>query len=243
MGGKNLQYQYFEHIPAYADIASAFHNAFRGCIDLKKGPRDQQDFETIQKRFSHINEIETKLLKKAKNIYSLKSGKFEKFSPEEEKDILPDLTLEIIRVYACGQYAMDLADPYLEFWPELGAEVKFHKIEPLGGLLIKASGLKSRYSPANARTVYILFKGSPLEITDTLCTCHGGLRTIGGCAHAIAILIKLGQILGNIEPRQQTISEQILKRGLVLYNDQQDSSDSEDESSSSDSDSSVSDDD
>ena len=146
-------------------------------------------------------------------------------------------------MYACGQYAMDLTDPYLEFWPELGAEVKFHKMEPRGGLLIKASGLKSRYSPANARTVHILFKGSPLEITDTLCTCHGGLRTIGGCAHAIAILIKLGQILGNIEPRQQTISEQILKRGLVLYNDQQDSSDSEDESSSSDSDSSASDDD
>ena len=120
-------------------------------------------------------------------------------SPEEEKDTLPDLTLEVIRVYVCGQYAMDLADPYLEFWPELGAEVKFHKIEPLGGLLIKASGLESLYSPANARTVYILFKSSPLEITDTLCSCHGGLRTIGGCAHAIAILIKLGQILGNIE--------------------------------------------
>ena len=108
--------------------------------------------------------------------------------------------------------------------------------------MIKVSGLKSLYSPANARTVYILFKGSPLEITDTLCSCHGDLRTIGGCAHAIAILIKLGQILGNIEPRQQTISEQILKRGRLVQRPQ-DSSGSEDESSSSDSDSSASDDD
>ena len=116
-------------------------------------------------------------------------------------------------------------------------------MEPLDGLLIKASGLKSRYSAANTRTVYILFKGSLLEMMDTLCTCHCGLRTAGGCAHAIAILVKLGQVLGNIEPRQRTITEQILKRGLVLYNDQQDSSDSEDELSSGDSDSSASDDD
>ena len=87
----------------------------------------------------------------------MKSGNFEIFSPEEQKDILQDLTLEIIRVYACGQYAMDLADPYLEFWPELGAEVKFHEMESLGRLLIKASGLTSRYSLSNARTDYILF--------------------------------------------------------------------------------------
>jgi hypothetical protein len=26
-----------------------------------------------------------------------------------------------------------------------------------------------------------------LELTDTLCNCDGGLRTIGGCAHSVAI--------------------------------------------------------
>lgn len=234
LGGKNLQYQYFEHIPAYADIASAFHNAFRGCIDAKQGPRDDQDFKTMKTRIGHKNEIEHYLLAKVNNIYSLKSGKFESFSPEKQKDSLPDLTLEDIRVYACGQYAMDLADPYLEFWPELGSEVKFHKIKARGGILIKASGLKSRYSPSNSRTVFIFFKGSPYKIMDTLCTCHGGLRTIGGCAHAIAILIKLGQIVGNIEPRKPTASEQMLKRGLVLYNDTQESSDTESDAESDD---------
>ena len=51
---------------------------------------------------------------------------------------MPDLTLKTIRVYACGQYAMDLADPYFEFWPELGAEVKFHKMEPLRWIVDKS---------------------------------------------------------------------------------------------------------
>ena len=57
LGGRVLHFAYFEHIPAYADIASAFHNAFRGCIDRKTGVMDEQDFSTMEKRIGQKNEI------------------------------------------------------------------------------------------------------------------------------------------------------------------------------------------
>ena len=63
-----------------------------------------------------------------------------------------------------------------------------------------------------------MFKGDPLRITDTFCTCHVGARAIGGCAHALAVLILIGQLLGIgiIEPREPTRSEEMLIRGPVL---------------------------
>jgi len=240
LGGKTLHFAYFEHIPAYVDIASAFHNAFRGCIDSKKGDMDEQDFETMKARIAHKNEIGT-MLKKSKHRRTLKNGKFVRFSPEEEKSI-PEMSTESIRKYACGPYAMSLADPYVEFWRELGSEIKFSKYKSGNRVLIKATGLKSRYSPRNAREVFVLFKGDPLTLTDTLCSCHGGLRPIGGCAHAIAILILLGQRAGYLEQREPTRSELMLKRGLVLYDDSESEtsdSESDDSSSSSDTDSSA----
>ena len=138
---------------------------------------------------------------------------------------------------------MDLTDPYIEFWPQLGSEVKFYKNAPKDGLLIKATGLNSRCLPRDSREVYLFFKGDPFVITDTLCTCHGGLRTVGGCAHAVSILIMLGQISGNIAPREPTRLELMLKRSLVLYQNAESSdiesetSDDSDTSRSSDSDS------
>ena len=92
LGGKNLQYKYFEHIPAYVDIASALHNAFRGCIADEKGLMDEQDFEAMKSRIGRNNEIDAFLDIGKTGRCTLKSGTWERFSPEEKKSV-PDLSL------------------------------------------------------------------------------------------------------------------------------------------------------
>ena len=90
--------------------------------------------------------------------------------------------------------------------------------------------MKSRYSPRLGREVYLLFTGTPRTLSDTLCTCHGGLRPIGGCAHAIAVLLLLGQLTNRFVPADPTRSEEILKRALWYF--QHSDSESESESAS-----------
>ena len=53
-------------------------------------------------------------------------------------------------------------------------------------ILIQVKGMKSRFRSGVGRTVFVLFKNG--EIEDTLCNCESGQRTIGGCAHGIALL-------------------------------------------------------
>ena len=123
----------------------------------------------------------------------------------------------------------------MTFWSELDANIKFSYHKRPQTLLIKVSGLKSRFSPRLAREVFLLFKGAPAKLQDTLCSCHGGLRPIGGCAHAIAVLRLLGQLTGRIMPDPPTRSEEMLKRGVWHFqnSDSEDNSDtgSSDESS------------
>ena len=56
-------------------------------------------------------------------------------------------------------------------------------------------------------------------------------------AHAIAVLILFGQLIGNIEPLEVSRTELMLKRGLVLYRGNEDSSDTSDNDNSESSDS------
>jgi len=239
LGGRALHYSYFEHIPAYMDIACAISNAFRGCLDKKQGSNDVEDFKTMENRINHENEL-LRVLKKAKTgRYVLKRGKFARFDPETEQKTVPEMPEESVRPYACGPYAIKLVNPYVSFWAELGTEVKFWHLTSAERTVIKASGLKSRYSPRIGRQVFLLFKGSPRTLTDTLCTCHGGLRPIGGCAHAIAILLLLGQLTERIVAVEPTRSEITLKRALWYFqnSDSESSSESESGSESVDSDS------
>ena len=39
-------------------------------------------------------------------------------------------------------------------------------------------------------TIYLLYKSidGVMSLSDTMCNCDGGLRTIGGCAHSTAAL-------------------------------------------------------
>ena len=79
-------------------------------------------------------------------------------------------------------------------------------------MLSKCFSLKSRFSPRIARELFLLYNGVPLKLLDTLCSCHGGQRPIGGCAHAIAVLRLLSQLTNRVEPVQPTRSELMLKR-------------------------------
>ena len=106
LGGKELHFAYFEHIPKYMDIACAISNAFRGCLDAKKGVHDEQDFQTMKTRIDHQNEIQKLLKKSETNKRILKSGKFVRFVPEEEEKLVPIMSEDEIRTYACGPYAM-----------------------------------------------------------------------------------------------------------------------------------------
>ena len=175
LGGRALHFAYFEHIPEYMDIACAISNAFRGCLDAKQGSNDEQDFKTMKERMSHKNQIPALLKKSDANRYSLKNGKFVSFDPSEESKVSPEMTKQEIRVYACGPYAIKLANPYVAYWAELDTELKFSHYKTSRLILIKVTGLKSRFSPGVAREVYLLYKGSPLKLLDTLCSCHGGL--------------------------------------------------------------------
>ena len=66
---------------------------------------------------------------------------------------------------------------------------------------------------------------------DTLCTCHGKLRPIGGCAHAIAVLRLLGQLTHRIAPDEPSRSEKTLKRGLWYFQNSDSEEDTDTESS------------
>ena len=241
LGGKPVHFAYFEHIPQYMDIACAVSNAFRVCLDAKKGENDDQDFETMKNRMGHKNEIPPMLKKSPTNKLLLKNGKFTRFDPEEEIEVVPVMSMEEIRNYACGPYALKLATPYVTFWANIETNIKFSFHKTARRLLIKVAGLKSRFSPRISREVYLLFKNA--KLSDTMCTCHGGLRAIGGCAHAIAVLRLLGQLTDRIEPDKPTRSQTMLKRALWYFKENDYESDSESNEDVSSDDSFCSDDD
>ena len=158
LGGRVLHFAYFEFIPQYIDIACAISNPFRGCLDDKKGVNDENDFNTMRTRISHKNEILEVLKKSSTDKYILKEGKFTRFYPEEDEKSVPEKSREEIPSYACGPYAMKLSSPYVTFWGQIDAKLKFCVYKTPSLHLLKVSGLKSRFSPRLGRVVYLLFK-------------------------------------------------------------------------------------
>ncbi len=110
---------------------------------------------------------------------------------------------EKIREYATGNYAIALADPYLEQARENERTFKFFCARVNESrILVKATGLQ---------VVHLLYDTkSTHTLVDTHCTCDGGLRVIGGCAHAIAILRLLLELKGALPRSSVTKSRKIL---------------------------------
>ena len=99
----------------------------------------------------------------------------------------------MIRKFAFGNYAIGLSERYVRYSQKLlddnDREFRFLQCtEKLRGdmILVKLIGMKSRYRSGVGRTVYVLFRLG--EIEDTPCNCESGRRTIGGCAHGLALL-------------------------------------------------------
>ena len=87
------------------------------------------------------------------------------------------------------------------------------------GMLIKVSGLKSRFRGGQQRTVilhYTKVAGGALKLADTLCNCDGGRRVIGGCAHSIAVLRFLHEKKSGSNEPITTKSEQDLLQSFKI---------------------------
>lgn len=114
------------------------------------------------------------------------------FAKVSSLDDIPSMDLQEIRRYATGSYAIWLSLRYLVYARTLKRDVVIRKANIRRGLLLKISGLKSRFRSGKQRTVFLHYtkKGvnGSLRLTDTLCNCDGGRRVIGGCAHSVAIL-------------------------------------------------------
>lgn len=99
----------------------------------------------------------------------------------------------MIRKFSFGDYAIGLSERYVRHSQKLldkdDKDFRFlqnSKKLSNGMILIQVKGMKSRFRSGVGRTVFVLFKNG--EIEDTLCNCESGQRTIGGCAHGIALL-------------------------------------------------------
>ena len=98
-----------------------------------------------------------------------------------------DLNMVNLRKFNGGPYAIRLAPRYLDFQEP---SIVFMESRELTGIL-KVTGLKSRFSKnPKARTQYIQL-GVYTKSTVIYCNCKCGTRTIGSCAHGIAVLYYL----------------------------------------------------
>lgn len=100
-----------------------------------------------------------------------------------------------IRRFACGPYAMSLAQRYIshsssfKFYCSTTMEKQMKKSN-----LLKVRGTKSRYRSARSYVIHLHLTN---DINDLMvvCSCKSGLRTIGGCAHVIAVLCALSGVI------------------------------------------------
>ena len=112
-------------------------------------------------------------------------------------------------MWATGPYALTLSEPYLEYVRALGRTVKFAaRTVVRRGLLVRIKGLTSRFKSKKARIVHLLYRQGSL--VDTYCTCESGMRTIGGCAHAIAVLRHILELKTGAAVPLPTKSRQVL---------------------------------
>ncbi|CAF1529916.1 unnamed protein product [Adineta steineri] len=154
---------------------------------------------------------------------------------DEITDLIPKLTLDIIRNYALGEYALKLAIPYLQHASSLS--IKTHKSKQYEGIL-KIEGITSRFSKCISpkhHKVFIQFNNSnqPKQSTRTYddnsndglsinikninsyCTCKSGARTVGTCAHVIAVLYWLYANLNGITIPTYNVKSTALEQNIT----------------------------
>lgn len=103
---------------------------------------------------------------------------------------LPEFDELNVKEFSLGVFGFNTALKYLN----TSNTITFWKHEKLTNT-VKVTGLTSRYSgQSKSRTVYFSFpktkkkNENPLQNLNICCTCKAGMRTLGTCAHGLAIL-------------------------------------------------------
>ena len=178
-------------------IVCAMYNTFRSPI-IKADKYDELNEDAInmikmieKSNENDINIIECKITQgwKKSTIETLKSLWF-----------FPKFSIDDIRKWNCGPYQLVLALKYIKHSNDFSIWVNDKCPNT-----IKVKGVLSRYSrndkQKKSRTIYIRFlPGVDVGLDDEIlswCTCYNGQRTVGGCAHVIAILYKILMVISN----------------------------------------------
>lgn len=164
-------------------LLAAIDNAYLDPLWIDK-ESDKVDVESIIQKLHSENELQTLFESKAKNQWKPQTV-------EEVWIACPQLTLQEIRNWSIGPYALTLAKPYLQ----RDIQLKFYK-HKTEHFVYKVKGLMSRFVSSDSTqpkkyTVVIYIPPTGGEDVLAYCTCKSGARTLGGCAHSCAILYYL----------------------------------------------------
>jgi hypothetical protein len=188
-------------------LLAAVENAFSLPLWSDK-ESDKSDIEMINHRKNTENELE--------QLFQKNEKQWKKQTFEDVWNATPALTLQDIRKWSIGPYALTLAKPYLEH----SAELKFwkHKKEKN---VFKIKGMVSRFVSSDSsqpRKYTILVKipknAGPKDIV-AYCTCKAGTRTLGGCAHSCAVIYYLTVNQESDEERPNTARKRVDSTDII----------------------------
>jgi DDE superfamily endonuclease len=199
-------------------VLGAIENAYYIPL-FKESNNDEKDIESIKYNETLENPLQ--------NI-SPKNWSISSF--EEIKSKLPNFDIDDIRQHALGQYALNLAVPYLQHASKI--KIKTHEDVQYSNV-IRLEGITSRYSKKTNRkkhVVYLQFNENEEEKEiqlnnenfttcfnkiNSYCSCKSGARTVGACAHIIAGLYYLYTKMNNIEIPTESIKSSMLKNNIL----------------------------
>lgn len=175
-----LDANYFPLLEDIAKVLCAAENAYYDRI-WKDKDSDESDIKSLKSRNLKVNSL-CDISKGWKKIASL----------AEFKVLCPQYSLDILREWTIGPYALELSKRYLDHSPDI--EFKYH---PKHSKTFKISKIISRFSkhsgksPKKYSVILQIPEEGDIEDIKSYCTCKTGARTLGGCAHATAMLYLL----------------------------------------------------
>jgi hypothetical protein len=165
-----------------------------------------EDSLLVEHEGSVIVEEELTTLNKLQEISEITRGWKE--TPVEDLALPQDLSLSSIREWALGPYSLRLATSYIHH--KVCSEI-FQAFRFLGNP--SRQGIPSRFTSVHKQNIFLEFGQDMAEILS-FCSCKSGARTVGGCAHAIAVLVYLDLCKrSDIKQEKQARSSSLRKGG------------------------------
>lgn len=178
MGSKRLPVQLVDQWRVIQRVLIATDNAFFRPLWSNNEAQDRKDINRITVGRSVATNPVAELIKN-------KSVRFKSVDTKAAFKLLPgDLTMDALRDWNAGPYAIRLARAYLS---EACDALRYSSSSSQLQTFLKVQGLKSRFSSGKPRAVVLLMAGTTAGII-CYCTCKAGMRTVGGCAHGVAAL-------------------------------------------------------